>query len=701
MCALMLAALCGSASQAAPSIRVVPGEEMNIDTTGIVVTQATNSWRITTPMRDDNGNASLGTSFRRWWHFAVDGLNAATGSTLDFSVTKAGYTDAITPVWSLDGGQTYARIPGVLPTYSSSSQTQSFTITTPPGVTSIRLAKYFPYTIGMNDRFRASVAGSPFVREEVIGHSAQGRSIVMQTLTDSSVPDAGKERVWIHAAVHPSETPASFTAEGIVTWLTGGSDEARTLLGHTIFNVVTMANPDGVALGNYRTTSTSVNLETQWGAPYTSTVPEIVALRSKIEEFMGTAAAPGANPITMLLNLHASHNETYPFHFVHAAGYPTAGVTPAVRALEDRWVSAFKDTSSFGALRTTDPVSTLAGRNYVESMMNDRYSTNPAWKPVMAITLEGGYQAGPVAGVPNTPDDYRQMGTDMGSAIADFYGVDLRPITVMVAAGQSLSQTAAGHATLAGTLPARKTGAGTLLLDAANTISGSTVIQQGTLRLLHPLALVSSTVSTLTGGTLSLAPGLHASVGGLKPLAGGSIDVGTGVLTVRGGLSPASLVAALLTGRGDGTWNGSTGIVSSAVADDLRRGVIRTIGWVDHGDGSVAFGYAAPGDTDLDGMVDLLDVAAVVGSGKFNSGMPAVWAEGDFNEDGLLDLLDLAEFASADVLNTGPYASAFSGVVAVPEPGGLRVVWLGMAAWITRLVRRRSSGHPSRSMPLV
>ena len=188
--------------------------------------------------------------------------------------------------------------------------------------------------------------------------------------------DAGKQRVWVHAAVHPSETTASFTAEGLVGWLTGGSDEARTLLDHTIFNVVTMTNPDGVALGNYRTTSSSVNLEVQWGSPYTSTVPEIAALRGKIEQFMGTVAAPGANPITMLLNLHSSHDETYPFHFVHQASYPTSGVTAEVRALEDRWVAAFKARSAFGALRTTDPVSTLSGRGYVESMMHDRYSTN-------------------------------------------------------------------------------------------------------------------------------------------------------------------------------------------------------------------------------------------------------------------------------------------------------------------------------------
>ena len=674
---------------AAPIVRTFAGESMNIDTAGVVVTASSSAWRITAPMRDDNGNASLGTSFRRWWHFQVDGLDSTAGSTLSMALTKSGYTDIITPVWSLDGGLTYQRVPGVVPTYSSATQTQSFTIQTPPGVSSIRLAKYYPSTSGMVDRFRASIAGNPFVREETIGQSAQGRGIVMHTLTDTAVPDAGKQRVWVHAAVHPSETPASFTAEGLVGWLTGGSDEARTLLSRTIFNVVTMANPDGVALGNYRTTSTSVNLENAWASPYTSSVPEIVALRSTIERFMGTAAAPGSNPISMLLNLHASHNETYPFHFVHQATYPTAGVTAEVRALENRWVSAVKARSAFAALRTTDPQSTLSGRVYVESMMHDRYSVQPTWDSVMAITFEGTYQAGPTAGVPNTPNDYRQVGSDMAWAVADYYGVSLAPITLFAGSGTTLGQASAGQPRLVGTLPARKTGAGTVVLDAANTITGSTVIQQGTLRLGHATALVSSTISPLAGGTLALTPGLQTTVGSLKPRAGGMVDVGTGLVTVARGLSQADLRAALATGRGDGSWTGTAGITSSAVAGAAAVGATRTVGWLDQGNGSFTFAYAAPGDTNLDWTVDILDVANLLGTAKFNSGAAAVWSDGDSNYDGVIDILDVADLIAASLFNAGPYNSSAGSIAAVPEPAAAALLVAASAGLCAFAGRRR------------
>jgi autotransporter-associated beta strand protein len=700
--AVLLAVALAAPANAAPSVRTLPNESMNIDTAGVVVTSGTGSWRIAAPMRDDNGNASLGTSFRRWWHFEIDGLDAAAGSTLAMSITKAGYTDAITPVWSLDGGLTYQRVPGVVPTYASQTQTQSFTITTPPGVSSIRLAKYFPYTLGMYDRFRESISGTPFVKEETIGRSAQGRGIVMHTLTDPSVPDAGKQRVWVHAAVHPSETPASFSAEGLVGWLAGGSDEARTLLGHTIFNVVTMANPDGVALGNYRTNSASVNLEVQWASPYTSTVPEIATLRGKIEQFMGTAAAPGANPISMLLNLHASHNEGYPFHFVHEASYPTAGVTTEVRALEDRWVAAFKGRSAFGALRTTDPQSRLSGRPYVESMMHDRYSIKPTWDSVMAITWEGGYQLGPVTGVPNTPDDYRRLGADMGLAIADYYQVSLAPTVLFAVAGGTLLQSAVGHPLLVGTLPVQKTGAGTLVLDAANTVSGSTSILQGTLRLTHAAALAASTISPLAGGTLTLGPRLQATIGGLKPAAGGLVDVGTGMITVAGGLSQAGLLAALRSGRGDGAWTGASGIASSAAAAALTQGSTRAVGWLDGGKGSVSFAYAAPGDTNLDWVTDILDVANILGSGKFNAGVAATWSDGDFNYDGVLDMLDMADVMSTGLINAGSYNAGAGSIAAVPEPGGTGAVAVaGVVAALAAASRSRRTFVSSPGSPIA
>ncbi|MFH0794268.1 MAG: M14 family zinc carboxypeptidase, partial [bacterium] len=272
----------------------------------------------------------------------------------------------------------------------------------------------------------AQLTTSPHVVKSVIGSSEQGRDMVMFEVTDFSVANTNKQRVWIHTAVHPSENTAHFVTDGLLLWLVSEEPEAETLLDHVIFDVVPMANPDGDYLGNYRVTSTNINLEIQWGFPYDSTVPEIVAMRSKIEEFMGTSGNPGSHPIKLLLNLHSSHNVNYPFNFVHTPTYfqDGTGVTPSVNALEVDWVAKLEARSAFVALGSNQS-STLGSRPYVESMMHDRYSIDPTWDDIMAITLEGTYQRSPRPGEANTPNDYRQVGKEIGLAIADFFGIPL------------------------------------------------------------------------------------------------------------------------------------------------------------------------------------------------------------------------------------------------------------------------------------
>ena len=80
------------------------------------------------------------------------------------------------------------------------------------------------------------------------------------------------------------------------------------------------------------------------------------------------------------------------------------------------------------------------------------------------------------------------------------------------------------------------------------------------------------------------------------------------------------------------------------------------------------------GDTDLNGLVNLLDLAALASS----YGRAGGWAKGDFNGDGLVNVLDLSTLAA----NYGKTASA---AAAVPEPA--TILLLGAASFFLR--RRR------------
>ncbi len=416
------------------------GETMRIRSSQ--VNGSGNSWTITLTMDDDNGNRALPTTYRRWWHVQIGNLNPNATTTLAMRVSNAGYSDIILPVWShsVDRGKTFGshtRVPtSATPTYSSS--THRFTLVVPAGVTDIRLAKYFPFTIADRNRLIARVRTHSHVRSTAsLGTTVGGRSIPMLEITNGTVPDKDKRRVWVHAGIHPAETTSYFVVEGLVDWLLSGSWQAEFALRHLIFDIVPMANPDGVHAGNYRTNGRSVNLEEQWAAPYNSTEREIVAMRAKIEQFMGTTSRPGANPIELLLNLHSSHNVSYPFHFQHKSNpnfnltTNNSGVIPSVNAKEGKWIASFRGRSAFVRLGTTASSSAGAPRRpFVESMMHDRWSIDPKWtgapnleQEIMAITFEGTYRRGPDRVTWNTTTDYARVGREMGEAIADYFGV--------------------------------------------------------------------------------------------------------------------------------------------------------------------------------------------------------------------------------------------------------------------------------------
>ena len=268
-------------------------------------------------------------------------------------------------------------------------------------------------------------------------------------------------------------------------------------------------------------------------------------------------------------------------------------------------------------------------------------------------------------------------------------------ITIDVTSGTQ-TQTQAGYPTLSGSIPVVKTGDGTLVLTAANTLTGSTTVQGGRLQLADGSALGSSTLVPVAGGTVTLTAGLQTTVGGLVPTAGGLTDVGNGMVTVARGLPAVDMVTAIMAGMGDGTWNGTSGISSSAAA---ASGGDRTIGWLDNGDGSVTFAFAAAGDTNLDWQVDIIDAANFLAGGKFDTASPATWNQGDFTYDGVVDILDAASFLSNGLFDAGAYnpsTGQAGAVAAVPEPSSWLVALtccgaFGWLAYERRPLRRRRS----------
>jgi autotransporter-associated beta strand protein len=266
-------------------------------------------------------------------------------------------------------------------------------------------------------------------------------------------------------------------------------------------------------------------------------------------------------------------------------------------------------------------------------------------------------------------------------------------IVIDVASGVQ-TQAEAGYATIATADSVTKTGAGTLVFDAANAYTGPTTVSAGTLLVSNGSAVASSAVTVATGGTLALPTDGRVSVSaaGLsvdQAPGGGLVDLGPGQLVVAaGGISAADLRADIIAGRNGGGWNGTAGITSSAAA---TAGGARAVGYVIAGDGTATVSFAAPGDTDLNGAVNVFDLVTVNSSGKYGTGSAAVWSQGDSNYDGVTNVFDLVGINGSGAYGQGNYfpaAPSVGSVAAVPEPGflgaGAAAILAGMLA-----VRRR------------
>jgi autotransporter-associated beta strand protein len=290
-----------------------------------------------------------------------------------------------------------------------------------------------------------------------------------------------------------------------------------------------------------------------------------------------------------------------------------------------------------------------------------------------------------------------------GSILFAVSGADAKSFDVP--AGQTA--TLGSYVTLSGSDTGfTKTGAGTLVLGGStgfvSTYSGTMTVEGGTLQITDGSALSSSRIIPVAGGTFALSGAIPATVGGLAATAGGLTDVGSGLMTVAAGLSAADMLVALNSGRGDGSWNGTSGITSSQAQADLAANNPRSVGWLDNGDGSVTFAFAAPGDTNLDWQVDILDAANFLAGGKFDSGTPATWNEGDFGYDGVVDILDAADFLSTGLFDAGAYnppPGLAGGVAAVPEPASLAmltgaVLAAGFASFRRSRAMRSGAGSP-------
>ena len=273
----------------------------------------------------------------------------------------------------------------------------------------VYLALYNPYTYSyLQERLR-TWCERPDVTLDTIGFSHEGRPLQLLHITDPSVPESQKARIWIHSRIHPSETPASFLVDGLVEYLTGDTPEGRALRRQIDAYVLPFANPDGVVNGLSRSNARGVNQEINFGRSDDSTVVEVRAIKRMFETLTAE------RPFDIMLNSHSQHAESATF-WMHTG----STTTPAY--FRKLWTFTGLTSSMNPCIRPLDMNFSRMASRYAEGWFWDH-----AGESTVALTIETPYNCYSFDrdGLWTDDDNLRAFGRRTMQAIAEYLGLSL------------------------------------------------------------------------------------------------------------------------------------------------------------------------------------------------------------------------------------------------------------------------------------
>ncbi|MDA3861174.1 MAG: M14-type cytosolic carboxypeptidase [Melioribacteraceae bacterium] len=171
---------------------------------------------------------------------------------------------------------------------------------------------YTPYSFNYLQKRLMEWGNSDYVKIDTLGFTEHNFPVQEIVLTDTSVSDENKFRVWIHARTHPGETPSSWHFDGIVQELLRDDPVIDFYRKNIIFYLYPFNNPEGVFYGRSRTNYYGVDQEREWNKPDNETASAVVLLKNRMKEISLE------KNLSVALNLH-SQSAPYPTFWIHTA----------------------------------------------------------------------------------------------------------------------------------------------------------------------------------------------------------------------------------------------------------------------------------------------------------------------------------------------------------------------------------------------
>lgn len=221
----------------------------------------------------------------RWFYFRITSVKDKLIS-LKFKLT-----DPVHPVYSYDNIH-FERFSDTESNYRIVSKV--FTKDT------VYIAYYIPYNYNyLQKRILQWRLEKNIVTIDTIGWNSQKRPLQIIKITDPSIPDSCKKRIYIHGRIHPSETPSSWYIDGLIEAILSHLKGATEYRKHMIFYILPFANPDGVFAGLSRSNINGIDLENNYDADNKHTSPEVNSIKKAIKNLCEN------HPLDLVLNIHS------------------------------------------------------------------------------------------------------------------------------------------------------------------------------------------------------------------------------------------------------------------------------------------------------------------------------------------------------------------------------------------------------------
>lgn len=368
---------------------------------------------------DDNDNPGNPDSWRSWWYVKMDNLQ--TSLSTQITIKNSGWKYYYLPVYSYDQIEWYRFSENEV----SQNSNREIVIHKQFEKKEVWIAMFYPYTLTDLEKYLSVVGNNNHVNVTVAGHSQKDNPVYLIKVSDFNLPVENKKRILIHARTHPAETPPSFLIEGLITFLTGGSEEANEMLRDFEFHIFPMQNVDGVIAGNYRSTPKSENLEVMWYYDplnpqqlSNDTPSEIKIIHSHVLQLMTDGP-----PVSIALNLHSSNSEPgiRPFFYPHF-GPVSYGYTSQEASLWDKQLHFINSLAYNYSPDMLEPVPSEGGSSFTTKQYPESWWWANYKDEVMAMTMEMTYgKIHPESSEWVTPEHLRSLGQSVVLAIRDYF----------------------------------------------------------------------------------------------------------------------------------------------------------------------------------------------------------------------------------------------------------------------------------------